>query len=186
MTELPAFANPSNPKWRWMKLPKLDGQMAWFIGMFWLSGYVDKPRRNRARLVLFIDNLDHDESGRAFQQLLRFDSGLSPMFIPYRGVDCDNLSDVLCCKSKPLSEYFVRYIKPSNGVVVPDFITRSTVENRVMFLMGLKAANGNGSTLVTSCNIDLVRPIQELARSCGLDTQLVPMGSSGASVVLSA
>lgn len=163
-----------------INIPKLDSEIAWYLGLFHGDGYVLNRQNskynhwvkgNSSKITTSHFSNDLNSINKAAQILSSF----------CENVQIKDKKNEKCTQvtvySQRLSEYFEKYIKqPHTSIDVPNFIKKGTVEIRGAYLAGLVdsdgAINNRPVHLLTTVYPDFARQIQSIYSSLGIPTRL--------------
>jgi intein/homing endonuclease len=162
-----------------IKIPQLDEEIAWFLGVFQADGYCyAKPRiknvspdgNQYVSLVFGLNELDIAK--KAKQQLERF--GLKNVKLNKRK---NENSLIVLCSSKQIATYFYGWLKqPKTCLSIPECILNAKQSIKLSYLRGIfdgdGACNNKPALLVTTVYEKFAKEIQVLCYSCGLETRL--------------
>jgi intein/homing endonuclease len=155
-------------------VPKLDADMAWFIGLFQADGYTyanrEKGGFNAYVSLVFAEN-EYAIAERAKVQLERF--GVSVRLVHRK----DENSWMVHAQSKQVAWYLDEHVKkPRIPMTIPSFIMEGTRDVRLAFLAGLLDGDGSANNrpvlLVSTVYESFAKQVQVLAYSCGFETRL--------------
>lgn len=174
------------PKNELFNMPKLDKDMAWFIGYFLGNGSCSKRYRkdngyddNKVRVsyptnVKYFDILN-DKIIKSYENL-----DVNSGFHDKQNAHCREIAS----SRSDITNYFFKYIKqPNTNISIPKFIKENTSEIRASFLSGLLDSDGSvrniikddkGTsqiTLVSTKYESFAREVQSLYSSLGIPTK---------------
>lgn len=158
-----------------IKIPDLDKDMAWFIGVFQADGYTC-PRYEHDGYgsyvsVIFGEN-EYEQACACKTQIERF--GLDNIKLYHRK---NENSWIVTCKSKQLSWYLDQNIKQANTELkIPNFILKSPINIRMAYVSGIFDGDGcitnRPVNICTSVYPEFTRNLQTLLYSCGISTRI--------------
>lgn len=177
------------PKWEYkkpknsttcidIKVPELDADMAWFIGLFHADGYTFANRGDdgfNAHVNVVLGLHERDIALKAKKQLERW--GVKPKMEKRKNEN----SIMVHVQSKQLAWYFDQHFKkPSVPIQIPDFILQGSLDVRKAYAAGVAdgdGALGNKPILVVSTVYpEFARQLQSLLYSCGIETRMKSQG----------
>ena len=174
-TELPGYTYSRPAKsttCRDISIPKLDVDMAWFIGFLHGDGHVrriwNKGSYSKGLVSFPIHNTQTTIEAKLFKQLEKFRvSWAVKQYTNYRKINVH---------SKQLAEYLTEYKQPNTSLSEPCFILEGEDDIRAGYLAGLFDADGSAKTrplnCVTSVYRDYLRQVQALYASLGIVTMI--------------
>jgi intein/homing endonuclease len=174
-TELPDWDSPPHrSSCKNIVIPKLDADIAWFLGAFLGDGCAMpdyKHEGNGAHITIVFGIDEYDMALKAKQQIQRF----GDLNVRIHKRDNSNCYDVHCY-SKQLSWYLDKNIKQSNTELkIPDCILKGTKEVRLGFIAGVMDSDGSVKQhiqIVSTIYENFARELQILLYSCGIETRL--------------
>lgn len=156
-----------------IKIPKLDRDIAWLIGLFHGDGYVGifnhgVGKRN-GRVSISCSHNYMKLMEKAIAQLKRF--GVNASIKKY-----ENYSNVVV-SSVQLAEYFLQFKTANSTMTIPDFImNNSDSKIRASYLAGLFDADGSENTrplnMVSSVYPEYLKQVQNLISTLGIASRL--------------
>lgn len=157
-----------------IKIPNLDEDISWFIGLFQGDGYtyVNNSKNGfNAYVSLVFQSNELNIANKAKQQLERFGTN-----VVLKKRKNEN-SYIVRSQSKQLAIYFDKYIKsPNKTINIPEFIKNSPKNIRLSYLAGLLDSDGTANNRpvvgVKTCYEKFQKQVQQLYYSCGLETRL--------------
>jgi intein/homing endonuclease len=172
--ELPVF-NRVNPEHSTtcidITIPKLDEDMAWFLGSLHANGYIYNRNEHHkgagssiVNMVVGLDKLDIAE--KFAKQLERF--GLKPTLKKRKSEN----SYMVTAHSQQLVEYLSQFKKANTPIEIPEFIWKSPANIRLAYVAG--AMDGDGCVknrpvrLVSTVYPEFAKALQSLLYSCGV------------------
>lgn len=147
-------------------IPKLDPDMAWFIGLFLVSGYV-----HQHLFSICIQFHHRNISNKCIDQILRFDPNITIYTSHHNG----EKPYQTICNSVHLATYLQKHIKINESDMrIPDWILNSTLEIRKAFVAGVIDGSGIPTDNIVSINTyeKFVTKLQCLLYSCGIESRL--------------
>jgi len=126
-------------------IPSLDVDIAWLIGYTHGNGYVGLGRNKYNKPYGFLSWSMNDSQQTLRDKLQDKIKSAVQKFgikVQHTKIKGENTAVTRCCSVR-LAEYFYRYIKQPNSIlVVPDFIFQGTSEVRAAYLAGLMDSDG--------------------------------------------
>lgn len=148
-------------------IPKLDYDMAYFLGCFMGDGYTSGKE-----ISVACHGDDRAQADVIAGQIARFGVNVT-IQDPREGDFCIKVR----CKSRQLAEYLFENVKqPNIPMRIPDFILGGSDQVRASFLQGLMDADGSVKTrpiqAVVSVYPDFVKDVKALAFSIGVNLRI--------------
>tara|TARA_R110001599_G_scaffold302056_2_gene507744 strand:- start:33396 stop:37352 length:3957 start_codon:yes stop_codon:yes gene_type:complete len=152
-------------------IPKLDVNMAWFIGNFQGDGCVHLTSKS-GQLSVAVYGEDEDMKDLVVEQFERFGVNVR-IQQPSKKDNCYKI----CVKSKQLAVFFHEHVKQSKtSMKVPDFIKNASPKIKGAFVQGLMDADGSVKTrpvnVVTTIYKDYAYEIQAILLSMTIMTRI--------------
>lgn len=156
-----------------LKIPVLDTDMAWLMGLFATDGYTypnyEKKGFN-AYVSLVFDENEYEIAEEAKKQLERFGTNVT---LKHRK---NENSWIVHSQSKQLAWYFAEYIKQANTCIqIPYWIKENIKDIRLAYLAGVMdgdgAANNKPIQVVSTVYKDFALDIKALLGSCSIESR---------------
>jgi ribonucleotide reductase class II len=154
-------------------LPELSEEISWFIGYFQGNGHVairtDNDNKKHGIVSVSVPSNAPDRLERAVSCLKQF--GVNVTISETNG-------NWMVAKvvSMRLATYFLEHVKkPKVSMVVPDFISTGSYEQRAAYVAGLFDADGasnNRPVNISSIYPDFLKSIQSVCASLGIPTYI--------------
>jgi len=158
-----------------IKIPELDGWMAWLIGEVQGDGNVYLNGANQQYYVkICCEPNNPEKSEKIKDQLNMFCDNVKIIKTQKKKDNYINYYDILA-KSKQLSIYFYSWLKkPKKTIRIPDCIKNSSREMKLAYLQGVLDADGYAkqSQVVKTIYEDFAKDIQCLLHSIGIVSRL--------------
>lgn len=180
-TKLPEFKFIKNKKDNTsidIKIPKLDQNMAHFLGNLHGDGYVLYVENRKehgadvaSRVSIACDMTYPDQHTFLCEQMQRF--GVKAQIKPRKGENCVNIE----CSSKQLAKYFYDNFKqPKTNIEIPQCIWNASTEIKLAYISGILDSDGcvknRPIKVVNTIYEQFAKDIQNLLYSCGISTRL--------------
>jgi len=156
-------------------IPDLDGDMAWFIGLFQGDGctqphYDKNGKKANISLTFGIDELAMAE--KAKQQIERF-GDMHVTIFKSKTEEC--YIENCCCKQ--LSWYLDKNVKQSHSELkIPEFIIKNTKEIKLAYASGLMDSDGSCKHrtvyVLSTIYPNFAKEVQILLYSCGIESRI--------------
>lgn len=156
-------------------IPKLDSNMAWFLGMIQGDGYVG-VKSDLGEISISCDKKYPEIMERIQSQLERFGTNVTK-------IEYKNYINIKT-KSKQLAQYLHSWLKqPKTKLQVPSFIWNATQDIKLSFVAGLMDADGSTKTRPINVCVTVyekyAREIQLLLSSCGVQSRIKALSTKG-------
>ena len=148
-----------------LKIPELDEDMAWFVGLFQTYGHVSPNYQNSDNgSITEVSCADKSTADKIRRQLERFGD-----FV----VNCSENSKLVYCRSKELAWYLDQNVKNEDGdLSVPLWIFNSTIDIKFSYIGGLiTICKQFAQTEFVNKSTTFIKQLQNLLYSCGIDSK---------------
>lgn len=150
--------------------PELDDDIAWLIGYFHGDGYAQVTGRKKK--VEFAVGPRQMNVAEKIYCLIKEKFGYDARIKQTRFDNCIRVT----IDSVQLNAWFRRFKSPKQLLIVPDFIMKGTVENRLAYVAGLFDADGScilsrpgrAEIRINSIFKEYLEQISSLLKSCGI------------------